>query len=343
MSTGWTVAILGATGAVGRAMSDILAEAPIEVKELRLLCTPRSEGSKIRFRERTLETQAVSASAFTGVDLALFSAGATASEAWAPVARDAGAWVVDNSSRFRMDREVALIVPEVNHHRIPLEPAVIANPNCSTIQMVMALGPLRDRFGLEEVFVSTYQSASGVGEKGVRALRNELAGEPHDENGYRFPHRLAGNVVPQCDVFLDDGYTREEEKMIRETQKILERPDLPVHPTCVRVPVLVSHSEAVYARLGREFDLEEVRATLATSPGIRVLDDPASSSYPTAASATGTDPVWVGRLRRDRSDPRGVHLWIVADNLRKGAALNAVQIAQRLWDRRAAGLWQASR
>jgi aspartate-semialdehyde dehydrogenase len=215
-------------------------------------------------------------------------------------------------------------------------PAVIANPNCSTIQMVVALQPLRDRFGLEEVFVSTYQSASGAGQKGVRALEVELADRPHPEQGYRFPHRLAGNVIPQCDLFLEDGYTREEEKMIRETQKIFEQPDLPVHPTCVRVPVPVGHSEAIYLRLGEEFDLAEVRATLQAAPGIQVLDDPAANRYPTADATAGTDPVWIGRLRRDRHDPRGLHLWVVADTLRKGAALNAVQIAQLLWDRRTA-------
>jgi aspartate-semialdehyde dehydrogenase len=343
MSKGWKVAILGATGAVGRAMCDILAESSIEIEELRLLCTSRSEGSAIPFRDETHPARAVTPESFQGIDLALFSAGAGASETWAPVARRAGAWVIDNSSRFRLDRDVPLIVPEVNERRIPQEPSLIANPNCSTIQMVVALRPLQERFGLEEVFVSTYQSASGAGEKGVRALRNELAGEPHEENGYRFPQRLAGNVVPQCDLFLEDGYTREEDKMVRETQKILELPELPVHPTCVRVPVLVSHSESVYARLGSGFEIGEVRALLESAPGVRLFDDPQASGYPTAALATGTDPVWVGRLRRDRQDPRGLHLWIVADNLRKGAALNAVQIALLLWERRVAALSHTSR
>jgi len=343
MSRGWKVAILGATGAVGRAMCDILAESPLEVAELRLLCTARSQGARIPFRDQTCSARAVTPESFEGIDLALFAAGASAAETWAPVARRAGAWVIDNSSRFRLDRDVPLVVPEVNARTIPHEPGLIANPNCSTIQMVVALRPLQERFGLQEVFVSTYQSASGAGEKGVRALRNELAGEPHEEHGYRFPQRLAGNVVPQCDVFLEDGYTREEDKMVRETQKILEMPDLPVHPTCVRVPVLVSHSESVYARLGSEYDLAEVRSLLESARGVRLFDDPPEGGYPTAALATGTDPVWVGRLRRDRHDPRGLHLWIVADNLRKGAALNAVQIAQLLWERRLAALSHGSR
>ncbi|MCA9726730.1 MAG: aspartate-semialdehyde dehydrogenase [Candidatus Eisenbacteria bacterium] len=338
MSAGWSVAILGATGAVGRTMLETLADSPIAVRELRLLATPRGAGRTMTFRGNEISVTAVTPESFAGVELALFSAGAAASETWAPIAVRAGAWVIDNSSRFRMDPEVALIVPEVNPHRIPDEPAIIANPNCSTIQMVVALAPLHARFGLAEVFVATYQSASGAGGKGLQALETELAGGAVEPGSYRFPRRLAGNVIPQCDVFLSDGYTREEEKMVHETQKILDLPELPVHPTCVRVPVPVAHSEAIYLRLGSAVNLESARIALQAAPGVRLLDDPGAGEYPTADLAAGTDPVWVGRLRADRYDPRGLHLWVVSDNLRKGAALNAVQIACLLWDRRSADL-----
>jgi aspartate-semialdehyde dehydrogenase len=344
----WRVAVLGATGAVGRTMVRCLEESSITASEVRALASPRSSGQEVPYRGATLIVQAVEESSFDGIDLALFSAGAAASGAWAPVACRAGAWVVDNSSRWRMDPAVPLIVPEVNWHHLGLDAGsaaqtgegpsrratakrrLIANPNCSTIQLVVALAPLQARFGLRRVVISTYQAASGKGQKGLQALIDErnkgCALTPV------FSGRLLDNVLPQCDVFLEDGYTREEEKMIGETRKILGLPGLAVHPTCVRVPVDVAHSESVYVETERPASVALVREILAASPGIRLLDDPANESFPTPLAAAGTDPVWVGRVRQDRCDPCGLYLWIVADNLRKGAALNAVQIAQRLWD-----------
>lgn len=346
----WNVVILGATGAVGRILRTCLESSAIEVGALRLLATPRSAGLRLPFRGRDVEVEAVTPGAFAGVNLALFSAGAGASGDWAPVARANGAWVVDNSSRFRMDPGVPLVVPEVNAATIPAEPALIANPNCSTIQMVTVLAPIAQRWGLRRVVVATYQAVSGTGEKGVAALTREFeranaagassasslfgAADDPPPAGSPYAHPVLGNVVPQCDVFLADGFTREEEKMIEETRKILGLPGLPVAPTCVRVPVVTGHSEAVYIETEQVASPEEVRALLAASPGVVLLDDPAASVYPLPRRAAGTDPVWVGRIRRDRGIPEGLHLWIVADNLRKGAALNAVQIAELLWERR---------
>ncbi|MCA9756213.1 MAG: aspartate-semialdehyde dehydrogenase [Candidatus Eisenbacteria bacterium] len=352
----WTVAILGATGAVGRVMRTCLEASSIEVGELRLLATPRSEGASLPFQGRDVRVQAVSPDAFQGVDLALFSAGASASGDWAGVARAAGAWVVDNSSRWRMDPEVPLVVPEVNPHAIPAAPALIANPNCSTIQMVAALQPIHARYGIHRVIVSTYQAVSGTGEKGIRALEMESerwrteAGHTGESNAFPFsygspdappaaqspyPHPILGNVIPQCDVVLEDGYTREEQKMIDETRKIMELPDLIVQPTCVRVPVVKAHSEAVYVETNQPANVEDVRTLLSQSPGIALLDDPHHAAYPLPRKAAETDPVWVGRIRKDRCVPNGLHLWVVADNLRKGAALNALQIAEQIWERAA--------
>jgi aspartate-semialdehyde dehydrogenase len=327
----WTVAVLGATGAVGRTMLSCLETSALSVRELRALASPRSAGAALSFRGRPVVVEAVGPRSFEGVDLALFSAGGAASGEWAPIARDLGAWVVDNSSRWRMDPAVPLVVPEVNPQAIPERRALIANPNCSTIQLVVALEPLRKRFGLRRVVVSTYQSASGKGQTGLRALQEER--RDGTASASVFPGRLLDNVLPQCDVFLEDGYTREEEKMILEARKIFDLPELAVHPTCVRVPVEVSHSEAVYLETERPVSLGEAREALGAAPGIRLLDDPEASLFPTPLNAAGTDPVWVGRIRVDRSDPRGLYLWVVADNLRKGAALNAVQIAELLWER----------
>jgi aspartate-semialdehyde dehydrogenase len=330
---GWKVAVLGATGAVGRTMLACLEESCLPLAGVRPLCSPRSEGTRLSFRGEEIVAHAVAADSFAGCDLALFSAGASASGEWAPRARDAGAWVVDNSSRWRMDPSVALVVPEVNPHHIPGKgPAIIANPNCSTIQMVVALEPIRARFGLRRVFVSTYQSASGKGHAGMQALEEESRGRRIEPPV--FPGRLLGNCLPQCDVFLEDGSTKEELKMILETRKIMDLPELRVHPTCVRVPVAVAHAEALYLETKWPCSTEEAQEVLAASPGIRLLDDPGSSLYPTPLEAAGSDPVWVGRVHQDREDPCGLYLWVVADNLRKGAALNAVQIAETIWRRK---------
>jgi len=361
----WNVVVLGATGAVGRAMLECLESTGLSIRDLRLLAGARSAGRRVRALGRELVVEPPTKEAFEGADLALFSAGAAASEVWAPVGVAEGAWVIDNSSRWRMAPDVPLVVPEVNASAIPEKPGLIANPNCSTIQLVVALEPIRRRYGLRSVFVATYQSASGKGYAGVLALRAEreaasAAGAPANVSPESsgavpaashvasalphagqapvpappvFPCPLDGNVIPHCDVFLPDGFTREEEKMIQETRKILDMPALAVHPTCVRVPVEVAHSEAVYLQTEEPVSAEEARLLLAAAPGVRVLDDPSTGAYPTPAAAVGTDPVWVGRIRADRSDPRGLHLWVVADNLRKGAALNAVQIVQAIRER----------
>jgi aspartate-semialdehyde dehydrogenase len=330
--TGWRVVILGATGAVGRTMLTCLEQSDLPVSEVRALCSPRGSGTKLTFREREVIAAEVGPRSFEGCDLALFSAGAAASGDWAPRAVEAGAWVVDNSSRWRMDPEVPLIVPEVNPSALPeAGPRIIANPNCSTIQLVVALEPIRARFGLSRVVVSTYQSASGTGQKGIRVLEEERR---HGRAETRlFPGTLLGNCLPQCDRFLEDGYTNEEQKMVQETRKILGLPELHVHPTCVRVPVEVSHSEAVFLETKWACTADEARETLAGAPGVRLLDEPALSLFPTPLEAAGTDPVWVGRVRKDRDDPCGLYLWVVADNLRKGAALNAVQIAELIYRR----------
>jgi aspartate-semialdehyde dehydrogenase len=340
-SRAWRVAILGATGMVGRTMLTCLASSSIRVRELVLLASPHSAGTVLNFRGSDVPVEPVSAELFRGIDLALFSAGAAASGKWAPVACAAGAPVVDNSSRWRMDPAVPLVVPEVNAHALPprraaredggAQGALIANPNCATIQLVVALEPIRAAFGLERVVLATYQSASGKGQTGLQALAEERnEGRAHSA---AFPAPLLGNVIPQCDIFLDDGYTREEEKTILETRKILGMPGLAVHPTCVRVPVDVGHAEAVYLETSRPATAAAVRAVLALAPGIVLVGDSETPPFPTPLAAAGTDPVWVGRVRTDRCEPRGVHLWIVADNLRKGAATNAVQIAEAWWER----------
>ena len=331
---GWRVGILGATGAVGRTFLDCLEEASIEIAELRLFATARSAGTLLAFRGREHRVEETSAERFNGLDCVLCSAGAKASREWAPAMLRAGAWVIDNSSQFRMDPAVPLVVPEVNGSALPSARGLIANPNCSTIQLVVALKPLLDAFGLRAVFVSTYQSASGKGQIGIDALRDEES-TGISRNG-AFPRALHGNVIPEAGDFLADGWTTEEEKLLRESRKILERPELALHPTCVRVPVRVSHSESVYVELERAATIEEVRAALASAPGVALAEP--DIEYATPRETAGTDPVHVGRLRLDRSSPTGLYFWVVADNLRKGAALNAVQIAERLFARELRGL-----
>lgn len=331
----WRVGVIGATGAVGRTMLACLAEAGIGVGELRAFASQRSAGTRLTVpggadgsKEREVVVEPVARERLADLDLVLLSAGAEPARAWVPFLRERGIWAVDNSSAYRRDPEVPLIVPEVNDDRIPARPSAIANPNCSTIQMVVALAPIHRAFGLCRVHVATYQSVSGRGQKGIAALRDERAGR--DPGPHAFPHPIDGNVLPQCDVFLPDGWTREEDKMIFETRRILELPGLPVHPTCVRVPVEVAHSEVVHVACDRPMDVDSLRTCLASAAGIEVLDDPARERYPTARHAAGTNQVWVGRIRVDREDPTQALLWIVSDNLRKGAAWNAVQIAARL-------------
>jgi aspartate-semialdehyde dehydrogenase len=329
---GYRVAVLGATGLVGRTMIKVLEERNFPVSELVPLASPRSRGEVITFKGREFVTEVPSAEIFQGVDIALFSAGASASKEWAPVAAEAGAIVIDNSSAFRMEEGIPLVVPEVNPEAIfdreGKAAPIIANPNCSTIQMVVALKPLYDCYGIHRVVVSTYQSVTGKGKAGRDALESELAGNIPDE--FTHFHQIAFNAVPQIDAFTDNGYTKEEMKMVNETKKIMADDTIQVSPTTVRIPVYGGHGESLNVELKSDFDIEEVRALLAGSPGIVMQDDPSARLYPMPMTSYERDEVFVGRLRPDYWHPRTLNLWVVADNLRKGAATNAVQIAELL-------------
>jgi len=329
---GYRVAVLGATGLVGRTMIKVLEEHNFPVSDLVPLASPRSRGEVIAFKGREFVTEVPSAEIFKGVDIALFSAGASASREWAPVAAEAGAIVIDNSSAWRMDENVPLVVPEVNPEAIFTregKPAkIIANPNCSTIQMVVVLKPLFDCYGISRVVVSTYQSVTGKGKAGRDALESELAGDIPEE--FTHFHQIAFNAVPQIDAFTDNGYTKEEMKMVNETKKIMGDDTIQVSPTTVRIPVYGGHGESLNVELKSDFDIDQVRALLAGSPGIVMQDDPSARLYPMPMTSYERDEVFVGRLRPDYWHPRTLNLWIVADNLRKGAATNAVQIAEVL-------------
>jgi aspartate-semialdehyde dehydrogenase len=330
--TGYRVAVLGATGLVGRTMIQVLEERNFPVSELVPLASPRSKGQPVTFKGREFLTEVPSAEIFKGVDIALFSAGASASREWAPVAAAAGAVVIDNSSAFRMDEGIPLVVPEVNPEAIFDDKGkahkIIANPNCSTIQMVVVLKPLHDCYGVSRVVVSTYQSVTGKGKAGRDALESELAGNVPAE--FTHFHQIAFNAVPQIDAFTDNGYTKEEMKMVNETKKIMADEGLQVSPTTVRIPVYGGHGESLNVELKSDFDISEVRALLAGSPGIVMQDDPSARLYPMPLTSYEKDEVFVGRLRPDYWQPRTLNLWVVADNLRKGAATNAVQIAEVL-------------
>ena len=329
---GYVVAICGATGAVGQEFLRILEQRDFPVRELRLLASKRSAGTTMAFKGEPLVVREATREAFRGVEIALFSAGASTSRELAPRAAAEGAVVVDNSSAWRMEPNVPLVVPEVNADDIRRHEGIIANPNCSTIQMVVALNPLHRASPLQRVIVATYQSVSGAGGKGIRELDQQLAEvvagrEPRAEV---FRHPIVGNAIPQIDVLMDDGYYKEEWKMIHETRKIMHLPDLPVAATCVRIPVAVSHSEVVHAEFERPLSPAEARALLSEAPGVVVVDNPAEGLYPLPVDAAGRDEVFVGRIRKDASHPNGLAMWVVSDNVRKGAALNAVQIAERL-------------
>jgi aspartate-semialdehyde dehydrogenase len=322
----YTVAIVGATGLVGRKMAQVLEERRFPVGTLRMLASVGSSGKAITFGGRRVTVVTLTPASFQGVDVALFSAGAAVSREFAPHAVKAGTLVIDNSSAFRMDPDVPLVVPEVNRRAIFLHHGIIANPNCSTIQLVVALKPLHDLWSIKRVVVSTYQSVTGAGKKGLTQLEEEIA--RRDTGEKKFPHQIAFNILPQVDVFLMDGSTKEETKMVDETRKIMGEAAMPVTATCVRVPVWGGHSEAVNVEFHRPCDAGVARDALRNAPGIIVQDDPAAAEYPMPINAWDRDEVFVGRIRRDTSVAHGLNLWVVSDNLRKGAATNAVQIAE---------------
>ena len=328
------VAIVGATGMVGQEMRAVLEQRGFPASSLTLLASERSRGRSFEFRGETLPVQVLDENSFKGIDLALFSAGGSISRSFAPIAVDAGTVVVDNSSAFRMDDDVPLVVPEVNPSTVLGHHGIIANPNCSTIQMVVVLYPLHREHGIIRVVVTTFQAVSGTGKNAVEELSRQIKqiqeGEPVTAEIY--PHQIAYNALPHIDVFGEDGYTREETKMIEETRKIMGEPGMAITATTVRIPVFVGHSESVNIQFGNPVEPGAARALLEKAPGVEVFDDPQSDKYPMAIHCEGKDPSYVGRIRVDHSAPNALNLWIVSDNLRKGAALNAVQIAELLLD-----------
>ena len=332
----FAVGIAGATGVVGTTVRGILEERRFPVGELRLLASARSQGKQLPFNGGAHTVAVLSSDSFAGLDLVFFAAGGAASQEFVPAAVAAGATVIDKSSTFRMDPAVPLVVPEVNAAALDGHKGIIATPNCSTIQMVVALKPLYDAAGIQRVVVSTYQSVSGSGQRGVSDLERQSAQAVSGEDVTLdfYPYPIAFNLLPHIDSFLPSGYTKEEQKMIDETHKIFADPTIGVSPTCVRVPVYAAHSEAINVQTTRRLAAAEARELLAAFPGIEVVDDPAQLLYPTPLQATGRDAVYVGRIREDPSVENGLNFWCVCDNLRKGAALNAVQIAEELVRRR---------
>ena len=327
----YNIAIVGATGMVGRKFLQVLEERKLPVENYYLFASKRSAGKKVAFFGRDYVVEELTETCFDGkdIDIALFSAGGDTSLKFAPVAAKAGAVVIDNSSAWRMDETAPLVVPEVNPEDIDWNKGIIANPNCSTIQAMVALKPLHDLYKIKRVIYSTYQAVSGAGLGGYQDLENGIKGEAPK----KFPHPIFGNCLPHIDVFLDNGYTKEEMKMVNETHKILHDPSIKVTATTVRVPVYYGHSESINLEFEKPYDLAELKAALAKAPGIVVQDDPQNNVYPMAITAADTDPVYVGRIRRDDTVESGLNIWVVADNIRKGAATNAVQIAEE-WIRR---------
>jgi aspartate-semialdehyde dehydrogenase len=330
----YSVAVAGATGAVGNEMIACLEERNFPVKSIKLLASHRSVGRKLRYRGDMIAVEELTESSFNGVDIALFSAGGGTSKKFAPVAAESGCVVVDNSAQWRMDPGVPLVVPEVNPHAVAryTEKGIIANPNCSTIQMVVAMKPIHEKYGIKRVVVSTYQAVSGTGKKAIdelfdqtRAMINFL-----DWEKQVYPHRIAFNCLPHIDVFLENGYTKEEMKMVNETRKIFEDDSIGVTATTVRVPVFHGHSEALNIETEKPITAAAVKVLLGGTPGIKVVDDPEQNLYPMAIDGAGQDLTLVGRIRDDESIENGINMWVVADNIRKGAATNAVQIAEIL-------------
>ncbi|QYR19722.1 aspartate-semialdehyde dehydrogenase [Paenibacillus sp. sptzw28] len=333
----FNVAVVGATGAVGEQIIGLLEKRKFPIAELKLLSSARSAGTKIMFKGREHTVEEATPESFKGVEIALFSAGGDVTKALAPHAVEHGAICIDNTNAYRMDPETPLVVPEVNIDKVNEHKGIIANPNCSTIQMVAALKPLQDRYGISRIIVSTYQAVSGAGSRAIDEMLRQTR-EALDGNAVKpdilpvgalpVKHQIAFNAIPQIDKFQDNGYTLEEMKMVRETKKIMGDESIDVTATCVRIPVVYGHSESVYVELKNDYDLEEVKKLLEEAPGIVVVDDPAGQQYPLATDAAGKPDVFVGRLRRDLGSSRGLNMWIVSDNLLKGAAWNAVQIAE---------------
>ena len=334
------IALIGATGAVGRTFLQVLEERQFPVESLRLCASSRSIGKRLSFQGHELEVEAVTAELFAECDLAFISVSADISRQLAPMAVESGCVVVDDSAAFRMETDVPLVVPEVNADDVEGHRGILAIPNCSTTQMVMALYPLHRANPIRRVVVDTYQSVSGTGGAAMEELsqqsRQVLWGEAVHPQQY--PHQIAFNVIPEIDSALESGYTQEEWKMVRETRKIMHAPEMAVSATCVRVPVPVGHSEALHVEFERPMEVAEARALLEAFPGVTVVDDPANHAYPMPIDAAGKDDVFVGRIRRDASHPNGLALWVVSDNLRKGAATNAIQIAEEIVRRQGAAL-----
>ncbi len=324
------LAVVGATGLVGQEILKVLDERSFPFSELYLVASAKSVGQTIEFKGKEYKIRSIEEVCSLAPDIAIFSAGGNTSSEWAPKYADAGTIVIDNSSAWRMDPTKNLIVPEINGHVLTIDDRIIANPNCSTIQMVMALAPLHVRYGIKRIVVSTYQSVTGTGKDAVQQMMDERQGI----QGTRvYPHSIDMNALPHIDAFLENGYTKEEMKMVNETRKILGDPTIGVTSTTVRIPTVGGHAEAVNVEFKEEFILSEIRSILASTPGVIVQDDPQNNIYPMPIISKGRDEVFVGRLRRDESQPNTLNMWIVADNLRKGAATNAVQIAEFMMER----------
>ncbi|HIZ53490.1 aspartate-semialdehyde dehydrogenase [Enterococcus eurekensis] len=342
MSKSYTIAVAGATGAVGTKIVELLEGANLPITKVKALASKRSVGKTIPFKNTEIIVEELTADAFSGVDIAIFSAGGSLSEKFAPEAVKHGAVVIDNTSHFRMDENVPLVVPEVNPESLREHQGIIANPNCSTIQMMVALEPIRQAFGLEKIIVSTYQAVSGSGARGIAELENqvkeyidgtplkELTAEILPAGGDKKHYPIAFNALPQIDVFGEDGYTLEEWKMMNETKKIMSDDSIKVAATCVRIPVVSGHSESIYIEVEKETSVKELQELLAQAPGVVLQDDPSQQLYPQAINSIDDKATFVGRIRRDLDNPKGFHLWVVSDNLLKGAAWNSIQIAEKM-------------
>ncbi len=330
----YNVAVVGATGAVGNEMVDTLEQRKFPVKNLKLLASARSVGKTLTYKGEGIKIEELKEDSFKGIDIGLFSPGGAVSLKFAPIAAASGCVVIDNTNAFRMDPEVPLVVPEVNEHAVAMykNKGIIANPNCSTIQMVVVLKPLHDAAKIKRVVVSTYQAVSGTGKKAIYELEQQILAIYNNKKieNKVYPYQIAFNVLPHIDAFLENGYTKEEMKMVNETKKIMEDNSIQVTATTARVPVFYGHSESVNVEFERDLSPDQARKVLKKAPGVKVVDDPSKNKYPLAILAAGKDDTFVGRIRRDESIPHGLNMWIVADNIRKGAALNAVQIAEVL-------------